>query len=144
MGLALDPSVRDVQRRGPSAGPKLIGTDPPGSARLEDHRRRRAAPGLNAVIPVIVRKGVAGDDFLGVTVGGGPSRAKSRPLGVPEVRGILPRGGTILCSSRTNPIKQEGGVEQIVANLERDGVDGLIAIGGEDTLGVAAKPTTRA
>jgi 6-phosphofructokinase 1 len=58
---------------------------------------------------------------------------------VPEVRGILPRGGTILGSSRTNPFKEDGGAERIVANLESEGVEGLIAIGGEDTLGVAAR-----
>jgi 6-phosphofructokinase 1 len=58
---------------------------------------------------------------------------------VPEVRGILPRGGTILGSSRTNPFKEDGGAERIAENLEADGVDGLIAIGGEDTLGVAAR-----
>jgi 6-phosphofructokinase 1 len=61
------------------------------------------------------------------------------PLGVKEVRGILPRGGTILRSSRTNPFKIEGGVERIKANLAELGVDALIAIGGEDTLGVATK-----
>ena len=61
------------------------------------------------------------------------------PLGVKEVRGILPRGGTILGSSRTNPFKIEGGVEQIKANLAELGVDALVAIGGEDTLGVATK-----
>jgi 6-phosphofructokinase 1 len=99
-------------------------------------------PGLNAVIRAIVRKGVAeyGHDFVGYRDGWrGPLEGDSRELGVPEVRGILPRGGTILGSSRTNPLKEEGGVERIKANLERDGVDGLIAIGGEDTLGVAAK-----
>ena len=62
------------------------------------------------------------------------------PLGVPEVRGILPRGGTILGSSRTNPFKIDGGVD---ADHQRTcttlGVDALIAIGGEDTLGVATK-----
>jgi len=58
-------------------------------------------------------------------------------LGVPQVRGILPRGGTILGSSRTNPIKVEGGVDRIRDNLKKGGVDALIAIGGEDTLGVA-------
>ena len=56
-----------------------------------------------------------------------------------EVRGILPRGGTILGSSRTNPFKMEGGVEKIEANLASLGIDALIAIGGEDTLGVATK-----
>jgi ATP-dependent phosphofructokinase / diphosphate-dependent phosphofructokinase len=99
-------------------------------------------PGLNAVIRAIVRKGVGeyGHEFVGYRDGWrGPLEGVSRPLGVPEVRGILPRGGTILGSSRTNPLKEEGGIERIVANLERDGVDGLIAIGGEDTLGVATK-----
>jgi 6-phosphofructokinase 1 len=55
------------------------------------------------------------------------------------VRGILPRGGTILGSSRTNPFKIDGGVEKIQENLANDGVDALVAIGGEDTLGVATK-----
>jgi ATP-dependent phosphofructokinase / diphosphate-dependent phosphofructokinase len=98
-------------------------------------------PGLNAVIRAIVRKGVGqlGHEFVGYRDGWrGPMDGESRPLGVPEVRGILPRGGTILGSSRTNPIKEEGGVDRIRATLERDAVDGLIAIGGEDTLGVAS------
>jgi phosphofructokinase-like protein len=99
-------------------------------------------PGLNAVIRAVVRKGVSeyGHDFIGYRDGWrGPLEGDSSPLGIPEVRGILPRGGTILGSSRTNPLGAEGGVERIVANLESDGVDGLIAIGGEDTLGVASK-----
>jgi 6-phosphofructokinase 1 len=99
-------------------------------------------PGLNAVIRAIVRKGVGeyGHEFLGYRDGWrGPLEGDSRPLGVPEVRGILPRGGTILGSSRTNPLREEGGVDQVLANLEKDGIDGLIAIGGEDTLGVATK-----
>jgi ATP-dependent phosphofructokinase / diphosphate-dependent phosphofructokinase len=99
-------------------------------------------PGLNAVIRGIVRKGVAdyGHEFVGYRDGWrGPLAGVSRPLGIPEVRGILPRGGTILGSSRTNPMKEEGGVDRIVAHLEAAGVDGLIAIGGEDTLGVATK-----
>jgi ATP-dependent phosphofructokinase / diphosphate-dependent phosphofructokinase len=58
-------------------------------------------------------------------------------LDVPAVRGILPRGGTILGSSRTNPLKVDGGVEAIQINLAELGVEALIAIGGEDTLGVA-------
>src|SRR5687767_11120350 len=98
-------------------------------------------PGLNAVIRAIVRKGVAqyGHEFVGYRDGWrGPLESDSRPLGIPEVRGILPRGGTILGSSRTNPVKEEGGVERIVENLKDAGVDGLIAIGGEDTLGAAA------
>ena len=97
-------------------------------------------PGLNAVIRGIVRKGTShfGDDFVGFRDGWkGPLDGITMPLGVPEVRGILPRGGTILGSSRTNPVKVEGGVERIQATLARLGIDGLIAIGGEDTLGVA-------
>jgi ATP-dependent phosphofructokinase / diphosphate-dependent phosphofructokinase len=99
-------------------------------------------PGLNAVIRAIVRKGVAeyGHDFVGYRDGWrGPLESDSRPLGIPEVRGILPRGGTILGSSRTNPLKEDGGVQRILDNLKAAGVDGLIAIGGEDTLGAATK-----
>ena len=99
-------------------------------------------PGLNAVIRAIVRKGVGeyGHEFLGYRDGWkGPLERDSRPLGVPEVRGILPRGGTILGSSRTNPFNEDGGPERIAQNLTADGVDGLIAIGGEDTLGAASR-----
>jgi ATP-dependent phosphofructokinase / diphosphate-dependent phosphofructokinase len=97
-------------------------------------------PGLNAVIRAIVRKGVSeyGHEFVGFRDGWrGPLENDWRPLGVPEVRGILPRGGTVLGSSRTNPLKDEHGVERIAENLSADAVDGLIAIGGEDTLGAA-------
>ncbi|MDP9228792.1 MAG: 6-phosphofructokinase [Actinomycetota bacterium] len=99
-------------------------------------------PGLNAVIRAIVRKGVGvhGHEFVGFRDGWrGPLENESRPLGVPEVRGILPRGGTILGSSRTNPIKEKDGVARVVENLTEAGVEGLIAIGGEDTLGVATR-----
>jgi phosphofructokinase-like protein len=99
-------------------------------------------PGLNAVIRAIVRKGVGeyGHEFVGYRDGWrGPLERDSRPLGVPEVRGILPRGGTILGSSRTNPFKEDGGAERLAENLEADRVDGLIAIGGEDTLGAASR-----
>jgi phosphofructokinase-like protein len=99
-------------------------------------------PGLNAVIRAIVRKGVGeyGHDFVGYRDGWrGPLERDSRPLGVPEVRGILPRGGTILGSSRTNPFKEDGGAERIAENLKADEVEGLIAIGGEDTLGAASQ-----
>jgi phosphofructokinase-like protein len=101
-------------------------------------------PGLNAVIRAVVRKGVGtyGHEFVGFRDGWkGPLENKTMPLTVKEVRGILPRGGTILRSSRTNPFKIEGGVERIKANLAELGVDALIAIGGEDTLGVATKLT---
>jgi 6-phosphofructokinase 1 len=99
-------------------------------------------PGLNAVIRAIVRKGagIHGHEFVGYRDGWrGPLENDWRPLGVPEVRGILPRGGTILGSSRTNPYAADDGPERIAANLRREGVDGLIAIGGEDTLGAASR-----
>jgi 6-phosphofructokinase 1 len=99
-------------------------------------------PGLNAVIRAVVRKGVGryGHEFVGYRDGWrGPLEDDSRPLGVPEVRGILPRGGTILGSSRTNPFADDDGPQRIKANLAAAGVDGLIAIGGEDTLGAASR-----
>jgi ATP-dependent phosphofructokinase / diphosphate-dependent phosphofructokinase len=99
-------------------------------------------PGLNAVIRAVVRKGVEGygHEFVGYRDGWrGPLENDSRPLGVPEVRGILPRGGTILGSSRTNPFAVDGGPATVAANLTAAGVDGLIAIGGEDTLGAALR-----
>jgi len=99
-------------------------------------------PGLNAVIRAVVRKGVQeyGYEFVGFRDGWrGPLERDYVDLGVPEVRGILPRGGTILGSSRTNPFKVEGGAERITATLHDLDVSALIAIGGEDTLGVAAK-----
>jgi phosphofructokinase-like protein len=99
-------------------------------------------PGLNAVIRAIVRKGVGHyeHEFLGYRDGWrGPLEGDSRPLGIPEVRGILPRGGTILGASRTNPFAEDGGPERIAENLSAAEVDGLIAIGGEDTLGAASK-----
>lgn len=97
-------------------------------------------PGLNAVIRAVVRKGVTvhGFELLGYRDGWrGPLQGLTMPLGIEECRGILPRGGTILGSSRTNPLATDGGVEQIRATLAADGVDALVAIGGEDTLGVA-------
>jgi 6-phosphofructokinase 1 len=99
-------------------------------------------PGLNAVIRAIVRKGVGvyGHEFVGYRDGWkGPLDGISKPLEIADVRGILPRGGTILGSSRTNPVKEEGGIDRVRETLKRDGVDGLIAIGGEDTLGVATR-----
>ena len=99
-------------------------------------------PGLNAVIRAVVRRGITeyGHEFVGYRNGWrGPLDNLTRPLDIAAVRGILPRGGTILGSSRTNPFKVEGGVEKIIANLAAQGVDALVAIGGEDTLGVAAK-----
>ena len=99
-------------------------------------------PGLNAVIRAVVRKGVTGygHDFVGFRDGWrGPLDNLTLPLDVGAVRGILPRGGTILGSSRTNPFKVDGGVERIEKSLADNGIDALIAIGGEDTLGVATR-----
>ncbi len=103
-------------------------------------------PGLNAVIRAVVRKGVTdyGFDFVGFRDGWrGPLENVTTELGIPQVRGILPRGGTILGSSRTNPFAVDNGVERIQTNLVDNGVDALIAIGGEDTLGVATKLADR-
>jgi len=99
-------------------------------------------PGLNAVIRAVVRKGidVYGHELVGFRDGWrGPLEGETMPLTVQSVRGILPRGGTILGSSRTNPFKVDNGVERINKNLVELGIDALIAIGGEDTLGVANK-----
>jgi ATP-dependent phosphofructokinase / diphosphate-dependent phosphofructokinase len=103
-------------------------------------------PGLNAVIRAVVRKGIEdyGYEFVGFRDGWrGPINADTIPLGIPQVRGILPRGGTILGSSRTNPAKIDGGFETIATNLDKLGIDALVAIGGEDTLGVATELHSR-
>src|SRR5215475_6819353 len=95
-------------------------------------------PGLNAVIRAVVRKGAGeyGHEFVGFRDGWrGPLDGLTKPLGIPEVRGILPRGGTILGSSRTNPFKVDGGVERILATLGTERVDALVAIGGDYTFG---------
>ena len=99
-------------------------------------------PGLNAVIRAVVRKGIDefGDQLVGFRDGWrGVLENVEEELTIESVRGILPRGGTILGSSRTNPSKREGGVDLVRANLERHRLDGLIAIGGEDTLGAASR-----
>jgi phosphofructokinase-like protein len=104
-------------------------------------------PGLNAVIRALVRRGTQeyGYEFTGFRDGWrGPLEGDTVTLDVNAVRGILPRGGTILGSSRTNPLGQgaadgsRSGVERIRDNLAGLGVDALVAIGGEDTLGAAA------
>ncbi|WP_406009442.1 6-phosphofructokinase [Streptomyces sp. NBC_00637] len=99
-------------------------------------------PGLNAVIRAVVRKGVQeyGHEFVGFRDGWrGPLEGRSIRLDIPAVRGILPRGGTILGSSRTNPLKEEHGIRRIKDTLARQGIGALVTIGGEDTLGVAAR-----
>src|SRR4051812_24708269 len=99
-------------------------------------------PGLNAVIRAIVRKGIDGygHAILGFRDGWrGPLENECHELTMESIRGILPRGGTILGSSRTNPFKREDGIEHIRATISARRLDGLIAIGGEDTLGAAAR-----
>src|SRR3978361_1955471 len=99
-------------------------------------------PGLNAVIRAVVRKGIAehGDEIIGFRDGWrGVLEGDTVPMDLAAVRGILPRGGTILGTSRTNPYGVEGGPARVMATLERLGIDALIPIGGEDTLGVATK-----
>ncbi|MEU4211429.1 6-phosphofructokinase [Streptomyces sp. NPDC026206] len=99
-------------------------------------------PGLNAVIRAVVRKGVQdyGYDFIGFRDGWrGPLHGAVVRLGIEAVRGILPRGGTVLGSSRTNPFKERDGVRRIAESLAEHEVDALITIGGEDTLGVASR-----
>ena len=97
-------------------------------------------PGLNAVIRAVVRKGIDayGDQLVGFRDGWrGVLEDVYEELTIESTRGILPRGGTILGSSRTNPSKREDGIEVARATLARHRLDGLIAIGGEDTLGAA-------
>ena len=99
-------------------------------------------PGLNAVIRGVVRKGMNeyGFRFRGVQQGWrGMMEGVWEPLGSEEVSGILPRGGTILGTSRTNPYKTEDGGEIVIENMKRMKLDALIAIGGDDTLSVAQK-----
>jgi ATP-dependent phosphofructokinase / diphosphate-dependent phosphofructokinase len=98
-------------------------------------------PGLNAVIRAVVRRSTdRGHEVVGVRDGWkGMTEGIFMPLGRREVSGILPRGGTILGTTRTNPYKMDGGVEAVLANLGDAGLDALVAVGGEDTLGVAAR-----
>ena len=97
-------------------------------------------PGLNAVIRAVARRSIDhGDEVVGVVEGWrGLVEGDFRPLGLREISGILPRGGTIIGTSRTNPYKIDGGVERVLGTF-RESLDALVAIGGEDTLGVAAR-----
>jgi len=99
-------------------------------------------PGLNAVIRAIVRKGYFhyGDTFVGFLEGWrGVLENNVIPLDLSAVGGILPRGGTILRTSRTNPAKRENGLDTCIATFQTNKLDALIAIGGDDTLSVAKK-----
>jgi 6-phosphofructokinase 1 len=99
-------------------------------------------PGLNAVIRAVVRKGVFtyGDEFVGFLEGWrGLIEDNTMPLDLDAVGGILPRGGTILRTSRTNPSKRPDGIDRCIAALRKHKIDALVAIGGDDTLSVAQK-----
>ncbi len=99
-------------------------------------------PGLNAVIRAAVRKGITQYNyrFKGIQKGWkGMIECDWEPLGLEEISGILPKGGTILGTSRTNPFKEDDGGELVADNMRRMKLNALIAIGGEDTLGVARK-----
>jgi 6-phosphofructokinase 1 len=98
-------------------------------------------PGLNAAIRAIVRKGIDthGHAIIGFRDGWrGPLENLFEELTIESTRGILPRGGTILGTSRTNPLKREDGPGRVRETMQSLHLDGLIAIGGEDTLGAAA------
>ena len=99
-------------------------------------------PGLNAVIRAVVRKGVFHyhDEFVGFLEGWrGLIEDKSMVLDLDAVGGILPRGGTILRTSRTNPSKRPDGIDRCIATIEKHKIDAIVAIGGDDTLSVAQK-----
>ncbi|TDD91679.1 ATP-dependent 6-phosphofructokinase [Saccharopolyspora karakumensis] len=101
-------------------------------------------PGLNAVLRAVTRKGISvfGHEIIGFRNGWlGPIEGLTTPLTLDKVEEILNRGGTILGSSRTNPYKVDGGVDRLKATIAEHRIDALVAIGGEDTLGVAEKLT---
>ena len=100
------------------------------------------APGINAVIRAVVRKGIQnyGYEIVGIKDGwNGLLKGEYTRLDLNAVSGILPRGGSILGTSRTNPFKTEEGPKKILENAKRTGVEAVIAIGGDDTLSVAHK-----
>jgi len=98
-------------------------------------------PGLNPVIRAVVRKAFnEGYEVIGIKNGWkGMLEKDTMALDMDTVSGILPKGGTILGTSRTNPYKKEGGVQKVISNFKELGLHALIAVGGEDTLGVASK-----
>jgi phosphofructokinase-like protein len=98
-------------------------------------------PGLNAVIRAVTRRSLdRGCRVVGVREGWrGLLEGLAADLEARDISGVLPKGGTMLGTSRTNPFKVDGGVERLLENLARLQIDGLVAVGGEDTLGVAAR-----
>jgi len=98
-------------------------------------------PGLNPVIRAVVRKALLeGYEIVGIKNGWkGLIENDIMPLNINTVSGILPKGGTILGTSRTNPYKKQGDLEKLKDSFKKIGLDALVAVGGEDTLGVAFK-----
>src|ERR671928_246603 len=98
-------------------------------------------PGLNAVIRAVARRSFSrGHEVVGVLEGWqGLVEGLFTPLGPREVSGLLPRGGTIIGTTRTNPFRLDGGIERVLEHFRSEGLEALVAIGGEDTLGVAAR-----
>ncbi len=99
-------------------------------------------PGLNPVIRGLVLAGAEQYDyeFIGFRDGwAGPSENLTMPLDPDSIRGIYDQGGTILGSSRTNPLNDQAQIDRIKANLANNNIDVLVAVGGDDTLGVATK-----
>ena len=99
-------------------------------------------PGLNAVIRAIVQRAIRGHGWqvAGIRHGWrGLLVDEVEPLDLSKISGILPRGGTILGTTRTNPYKVEGGVESVLRHFGEAQLDALVAIGGEDTLGAASE-----
>jgi 6-phosphofructokinase 1 len=100
------------------------------------------APGINAVIRAVVRKGIHnyGYEVVGIKDGwNGLLKDEYMQLDLNSVSGILPRGGSILGTSRTNPFKDERGPGKILENAKKAGIEAVIAIGGDDTLSIAHK-----
>jgi len=100
------------------------------------------APGINAVIRAVARKGIRnyGYEIVGIRDGWrGLIESEFIPLDLKAISGMLPRGGSILGTSRTNPIKNEDGAQKILKNVKENGLDAVVVIGGEDTLGAAYK-----
>jgi len=100
------------------------------------------APGINAVIRAVVRKGIQnyGYEIVGIKDGWhGLIENDYVPLDLKSASGILPRGGSILGTSRTNPFKREKGAETVLKNAKKAGINAVVAIGGDDTLSVAYK-----
>ena len=100
------------------------------------------APGINAVVRAVVRKAILDYDYevIGIRDGWrGLLEGSFIPLDLNKTAGILPRGGSILGTSRTNPFGREDGPEDVLKNMKEQGIGAVVVIGGDDTLGVAQR-----